>query len=617
MTNDYFNTARTIIDNGGSTTEAFTGTAFITSTQLISPAVAGSLEGGLAKQVLINTAVGTLTDYGTQGLTSIGFRLAGNDQLADMYKPNILNLPESFLTGLAMTPGVMLAAKAGRMGPTLGDVKTQLGEGMNSLREISIQMRESTPNLKFDQPTFKPATSEVTGGLREIPSQTREAIQNLKLDQPNFKSTTEANIRMAVAESNMPTMGENTRLSNRAVSDSALPTKPMLETSSEGIRIGARGNVTADLPAISRVPTSEKLPGSASETMPQSDSSKIRNQSGINSIQPAKSTGRTIMMVVDESMRTHPSKPIIPTPGERSIGCFVAGTLVWTKRGKVPIEELRIGELVLSQPERKGELELRPVEDIFVFEDKEIYRVTYANAQGQSESILATPNHPFFVVDDGWRAAEYIEAGHLLELQDGSHVTVLAVEDTGTLQRVYNFEVGQFHTYYVGEMGVWVHNVQCDLKKNAPQNYESYFTEDAYKQRHALKGENFDVSTPGEAITVAKQRAGITSRDPQIDRWEAGGDEKRRGSPSYIYTKDPARQGIYQVYKTSAGEKIVAIHMEWEEGSKKIPHAHAYSPNENKKTTSSRQQFIDGDYYDVIGDRHHIWIEFIKEKGKK
>lgn len=28
---------------------------------------------------------------------------------------------------------------------------------------------------------------------------------------------------------------------------------------------------------------------------------------------------------------------------------------------------------------------------------------------------------------------------------------------------VYNFEVEEFHTYYVGEVGVCVHNTNCDL----------------------------------------------------------------------------------------------------------------------------------------------------------
>jgi hypothetical protein len=28
-------------------------------------------------------------------------------------------------------------------------------------------------------------------------------------------------------------------------------------------------------------------------------------------------------------------------------------------------------------------------------------------------------------------------------------------------QTVYNLEVEDFHTYYVGELGVWVHNLNC------------------------------------------------------------------------------------------------------------------------------------------------------------
>ncbi len=152
--------------------------------------------------------------------------------------------------------------------------------------------------------------------------------------------------------------------------------------------------------------------------------------------------------------------PSFKMPGGPT-GCFVAGTLVWTRLGKMPIEEIQIGDFVLAQPERRGELEYRIVKDTFVFEDKEIYRVTFADEHGRQEEVLATPNHPFFVADEGWTGAEYLKPGQLLELHDRSNVTVVAVEDTGLKQRVFNFEVGQFHTYYVGESGVWVHNVDC------------------------------------------------------------------------------------------------------------------------------------------------------------
>ena len=59
------------------------------------------------------------------------------------------------------------------------------------------------------------------------------------------------------------------------------------------------------------------------------------------------------------------------------------------------------------------------------------------------------------------------------------------VYHTGTRDTVYNFEVEGFHTYHVGELGVWVHNANCgenfllgklrearvhaDLKKLYPQ----------------------------------------------------------------------------------------------------------------------------------------------------
>ena len=42
-------------------------------------------------------------------------------------------------------------------------------------------------------------------------------------------------------------------------------------------------------------------------------------------------------------------------PVTADAACFVAGTLVHTKEGLVPIEQIRVGDWVLSQPEQKGE----------------------------------------------------------------------------------------------------------------------------------------------------------------------------------------------------------------------------------------------------------------------
>jgi Pretoxin HINT domain/LysM domain len=141
--------------------------------------------------------------------------------------------------------------------------------------------------------------------------------------------------------------------------------------------------------------------------------------------------------------------------------CFVAGTLVHTPDGLKPIEQLRSGDLVLSQPEMGGEHAIRPIVKTVSFDDKAIWQITYVNAEGQAEAIHATDNHPFWVEDIGWTAAELLEAGQSLQLADGNTATVISAFDTGTVDQVFNFEVDGFHTYYVGQQGVWVHNTNC------------------------------------------------------------------------------------------------------------------------------------------------------------
>ena len=40
------------------------------------------------------------------------------------------------------------------------------------------------------------------------------------------------------------------------------------------------------------------------------------------------------------------------------------------------------------------------------------------------------------------------------------------IELTAEPTKVYNFQVEDFHTYFVGECGVWVHNANCKVHEN-------------------------------------------------------------------------------------------------------------------------------------------------------
>jgi hypothetical protein len=229
--------------------------------------------------------------------------------------------------------------------------------------------------------------------------------------------------------------------------------------------------------------------------------------------------------------------------------CFAAGTLVHTKDGLKPIEQIQVGDWVLSQPEDKGEQAYKRVVRTFSFEDKAVIRIKYSWRKSgewlndrfggwQHDVLIVTGNHPFWVpeIDKsgypeefldhlkiGWTRADELfpgalielitgeqarvtsssmdrlwkteqpdvaweahaddEQGRLISIKDGQDVSIRGFEfhpdyrdddafvdrlsdwglDEKWLYRckVYNFEVEDFHTYYVGNLGAWVHNTNC------------------------------------------------------------------------------------------------------------------------------------------------------------
>lgn len=74
--------------------------------------------------------------------------------------------------------------------------------------------------------------------------------------------------------------------------------------------------------------------------------------------------------------------------------------------------------------------------------------------------ITCTTEHPFYVHGKGWVAAQRLVAGDQIELQSGEDAYVNSVEHEKLAVpiQVYNFEVEEFHTYYVGGACVLVHN---------------------------------------------------------------------------------------------------------------------------------------------------------------
>ena len=145
-------------------------------------------------------------------------------------------------------------------------------------------------------------------------------------------------------------------------------------------------------------------------------------------------------------------------------GCFPAGTTVRTLDGLRAIETVTPGTLVLTRAQEDGDaLEWKPVVKAWSHDVRGGVRLELADDAGHDEIVEPTIDHPFHVDGRGWVAAEQLAPGvdHLRD-QDGRVLQLVSAEEFDGVRPVYNFTVADDHTYYVGDLGVWVHNGNCD-----------------------------------------------------------------------------------------------------------------------------------------------------------
>ena len=143
--------------------------------------------------------------------------------------------------------------------------------------------------------------------------------------------------------------------------------------------------------------------------------------------------------------------------------CFTAGTKIHTKDGFKAIETIKAGDYVWSENPETHEKALKKVNKIFVREKDSVVRLSI-----NGEAIETTNEHPFYVEGHGWTNASDLKAGDKVRLEDGTAGTVEKAKHAAldTSVTVYNFEVEDFHTYYVSEQKVLVHNTCVATAKN-------------------------------------------------------------------------------------------------------------------------------------------------------
>ena len=135
--------------------------------------------------------------------------------------------------------------------------------------------------------------------------------------------------------------------------------------------------------------------------------------------------------------------------------CFVAGTAVLTAAGHRAIEDIKIGDLIPCVDHITGERAEKRVVSTSVNQTDTLVDLVIGG-----KVLRCTTIHPFQVKDKGWVDAGKLQVGDLIYDKDWNTVPVEKIEII-TLDapvEVYNFEVEDCHTYFVGELGVLVHN---------------------------------------------------------------------------------------------------------------------------------------------------------------
>ena len=158
-------------------------------------------------------------------------------------------------------------------------------------------------------------------------------------------------------------------------------------------------------------------------------------------------------------------------------------TAPWTTKA---IEDIQVGDLVLARDEQGTALGWKPVKVVYRRTSYHLRHLTFRDAAGHEQTFETTDEHPFWSVT----AQGFVNAGDLSTgdrvISVPSHTpsgkTPLAIDPALVLTltathrdehpagvTVHNFQVEDFHTYFVAAQGatgppVLVHNADYDIR---------------------------------------------------------------------------------------------------------------------------------------------------------
>ena len=161
--------------------------------------------------------------------------------------------------------------------------------------------------------------------------------------------------------------------------------------------------------------------------------------------------------------------------------------MILTAMGLKAIETIQAGDQVIATNTDTFQTGEKKVVETYINKTTCIVKIFI-----QNEEIYTTMNHPFYVKGQGFVAACKLSMGDEIMNASGGSYPVECVELEEKQEVVYNFQVEDYHTYYVGENSILVHNDCPDGEAPTKSGLDS--VDDIYTQGKKVL-DNFDIDS--------------------------------------------------------------------------------------------------------------------------
>ncbi len=186
-----------------------------------------------------------------------------------------------------------------------------------------------------------------------------------------------------------------------------------------------------------------------------------------------------------------------------------------TKDGYKASEDITVGDEVLAKNALTGEQDWRPITETFVIPDNEVYELLLDTGDATPSRLTVSETHPFYVPARGWVESQSLNPGDVIETDTFSAAVVISLNDLHCREATYNFTVDEFHSYYVSQDRVLVHNqngIVCNLTGDGEvtKNADHYIP-DAPLAKQRVNGQDIPLplkEAEGRAHTVLGSRVG-------------------------------------------------------------------------------------------------------------